>query len=362
MRYDDDYDYYETREERRARRNRGKKIRKRVMTVLLILVLILMGIIVWFAWMILRGQFFTDRTAEPAAEGSSFSFHYVGEITQPYGTTFGTSGEISVAQEIPAIYAEGIYSTNALMIRLSDQAVLLDIGADEQIYPASMTKMMTVLIALEELDNYDAAVTVTSAEIDPSYTAGAALAGFSPGETVSLRDLMYGAMLPSGAEACTALAKAVAGTEEAFVEMMNDKARELGMKNTHFVTTTGLHDPQHYSTCEDMAILLEAGLANSTFREILTTHTYTTSQTAEHPDGIRLTHSLFASLVNDKLLNDTVIEGGKTGYTGDAKHCLASLARSASGEEFILITAHADSSTENNPNISDAVTLYSQLP
>ena len=112
------------------------------------------------------------------------------------------------------------------MVRRSDGAVLLDKGSRERIYPASMTKILTAIVAIENLPNLDEQITVTAEQINPLYEEGASLAGFSAGETVTVRDLLYGVLLPSGAEACVAVAERVAGSEAAFVDLMNQKVQE----------------------------------------------------------------------------------------------------------------------------------------
>lgn len=144
------------------------------------------------------------------------------------------------------------------------------------------------------------------------------MAGFVPDETVTVRDLLYGAMLPSGAECCEALAQLVSGSEENFAALMNQKAAELGMKNTHFTNATGLTDTEHYSSAADMAKLLQAALHNTTFRTIFTTEHYTTNATAQHPEGVSLTSTLLGKLDGTELPTGTQIEGGKTGYTAAA--------------------------------------------
>ena len=101
------------------------------------------------------------------------------------------------------------------------------------------------------------------------------MAGFRPGETATVRDLLYGALLPSGAECCETLAREVSGSEEAFVELMNQKAAALGMASTHFCNPTGLHDPEHVSTVRDMARLLRTAMQNEMFRTIFATARYT---------------------------------------------------------------------------------------
>ena len=151
-----------------------------------------------------------------------------------------------------------LYSSSAVLVDVQSGTVLAEKAPDAKIYPASMTKVMTLLVAAENLPDLDATFTMTQAIIDPIYLAGASMAGFVDGETVSMRDLLYGAVVPSGAEATEALAQAVAGSEEAFVTMMNEKAAALGLTSTHFMNTSGLHDEDHDSTVREIALILQA--------------------------------------------------------------------------------------------------------
>lgn len=157
------------------------------------------------------------------------------------------------------------------------------------------------------------------------------------------------------------LAQLVSGSEENFAALMNQKAAELGMKNTHFTNATGLTDTEHYSSAADMAKLLQAALHNTTFRTIFTTEHYTTTATAQHPEGVSLTSTLLGKLDGTELPTGTRIEGGKTGYTAAAGLCLASLA-TVNGKEYILVTlaAPGDHGTEQY-NIRDAVHVYRKL-
>ena len=220
---------------------------------------------------------------------------------------------------------------------------------------------MTILLAIEAEQDLDKQVTLPEDIFPALQTEKASMAGFVPGETVTVRDLLYGAMLPSGAECCEALARLVSGSEESFVALMNQKAAELGMKNTHFTNPTGLTDAEHYSSAADMAKLLQAALQNTTFRMIFTTEHYTTTATAQHPEGVSLTSTLLGKLNGTELPAGAQIEGGKTGYTAAAGLCLASLA-TVNRKEYILVTlaAPGDHGTEQY-NIRDAVQVYRKL-
>ncbi|MCM3785859.1 serine hydrolase [Neobacillus mesonae] len=253
-----------------------------------------------------------------------------------------------------------LYSTNAKLVRLENNETLFAANAKEKVYPASLTKIMTTILAIEHLSDLQQ-TTVLDEQIFPPLTAsGAAMAGFSPGEQVKAVDLLYGTMLPSGAEAATALAVLVHGSEQKFVSKMNEKAAELGMQNTHFTNPTGLHNKKHYSTVDDLTTLLEYALQNEQFKKIFTTLQYNTSPTSIHPDGITL-YSTLSGHTEELTLAHGEIKGGKTGYTDPAGLCLASYAI-INGQEHILITTGADGNSYTEPyHLLDAVEIYRLL-
>lgn len=147
-------------------------------------------------------------------------------------------------------------SRHAILLDAQSGQVLAQKRADERTAPASLTKMMTILLAIETEPDLDKQVTLPEGIFPALQIEKASMAGFAPGETVTVRDLLYGAMLPSGAECCETLARLVSGSEDNFAALMNQKAAELGMKNTHFTNATGLTDTEHYSSAADMAKLL----------------------------------------------------------------------------------------------------------
>ena len=142
-------------------------------------------------------------------------------------------------------------------------------------------------------DDLDEKITLTDEMFSGLYEQDATQAGFQPGEEVRVIDLLYGAMLPSGAECCIALADTISGSEADFAELMNKKARKLGMENTHFCDSTGLHNPDHYSTVKDIAVLMKYCIKNDTFREIVETSRHSTGVTNIHPDGITYYSTMF---------------------------------------------------------------------
>ena len=236
----------------------------------------------------------------------------------------------------------GINSPYAVLMQVKGGKIIGNMKGDE--------KIMTVIVAIENLDDLDQEITLTQEMFQGLYEQDATQAGFQPGETVRAIDLLYGAMLPSGAECCIALADTVGGSRDGFVELMNKKAQRIGMNGTHFCDTTGLHDPDHYSTVRDIAVLLRYALRNDTFREIIESPRHSTGVTNIHPSGITYYSTMFKNLSDPSVTGGKIL-GGKTGYTSEAGLCLASFAE-VYDREYILVTAGAS---------EDAVTIYNRL-
>lgn len=249
-----------------------------------------------------------------------------------------------------------IDSTYAVLIDLTTNTVIAGKSANARMYPASMTKVMSLIVAYEAIEDLSDTFLMTSTIIDPVYRSGASLAGFSPNEPVTLLDLLYGMILPSGAEAAVALAQYVAGSEEAFVDLMNEKAKSMGLTGTHFTNCTGLHDGDHYSTAVEMALIMNYAMQYKDCAKILSTYQYTTAPTEKHPEGIQLESTMFSRMYGDEPEGVTV-QAGKTGYTNEGHHCLVSYATDdVTGEAYIFVTANAK---EKFSPIFDAIAVYS---
>lgn len=274
-------------------------------------------------------------------------------------TTEATEPPTEPPMEYPAADAdtfqinEEAVSSNVILIDLSEGRIVAEKDADTRIYPASLTKVMTLIVAVEALEDLSQTYTFSGELIDPLVMQNASRAGFLPGETVTMLDLLYGTVLPSGADATNALAEVVAGDEPAFATLMNQKAEAMGLKSTHFITCSGLHDAAHYSTVEDMALILEYALEMPLCREILSTYQYTTTATPQNPEGLLLESTMFARMYGDEVEGVQIL-GGKTGYTDEAGNCLASFA-ACNGKEYILVTAGADSRWQS---VFDAFRVY----
>lgn len=246
-------------------------------------------------------------------------------------------------------------SGSIIVINNSTKKVVAARDAKRRAYPASTTKIMTLLIAAENIKDFNKTFTMSYDITDPLYIAEATVAGFSAGESVNMTDLLYGTILPSGADASIALAITVAGSEEGFVALMNKKAEELGLRDTHFTNCTGLYDQNHYTTAEDLSVILAAAMENNLCRAILSTYQYTTAKTAQHPEGILLSSTLFSYMYGTEP-EGAVILGGKTGFVNESGYCIASFGRADSGNEYICVTLNGEGRW---PTFYDQIDLYS---
>lgn len=256
------------------------------------------------------------------------------------------------------IYSEAVISTHAILIDESTDTIVASKAAQERISPASMTKVLTVLVAAEQIteEDLDDTFTMTLEITDYSYVNDCSNVGFLDGEQVKVRDLFYGTILPSGGDAAVGLATYVAGSHEAFVELMNKKLEELGLAETaHFTNCVGLYDENHYCTVYDMAVIMKAAIQNDLCREVLAEKCYTTEPTTEHPEGITISN-WFLRRIEDKDTGGEVI-GAKTGFVAQSGNCAVSYSISADGTPYICVTAGSTSSWRC---IYDHVEIYTQ--
>lgn len=255
---------------------------------------------------------------------------------------------------------EDIKSRNAAVIDKDTNTVIMGKNPQDRINPASMTKVMTAIIGLENVKNLNRRVEITGDIINYCNTNGLSVSGFEEGDKPKVIDLIYGILLESGGESSIALAREVSYSEEGFIELMNKKAMEIGMVNTHFSNSTGITDSENYSTSQDIALLFDYALKNNKFKKIITTKEYS----AYGLKGIFTKHTVYNRLLqkrNDLNLNKDYIQGGKTGYTEEAGLCLVSFG-TVNGREYIVVTAGADGdSTTPQYNLLDSFKLYEEL-
>ncbi len=263
----------------------------------------------------------------------------------------------TASEETRQLGEEDITSSFAIFVDTKNDAILASRDAFSRMVPASMTKVLTALVAAEHIDNLDDTFTITIDITDYSFRNGCSNAGFDRDETVTVRDLLYGAVLPSGADASLGLAIYVAGSQEAFVELMNEKLRELGLsKTSHFTNCVGIYEENHYSTAYDMAVMMEAAIQNDVCREIFSSRTYTTSSTEQHPEGISLSN-WFVRRIEDKETNGILVYG-KTGYVDESGSCAVSFGTREGDRTYICVTANSGSKWWC---INDHAKLYQEL-
>lgn len=280
-----------------------------------------------------------------------------------------------------AAIGDELESTYAIVVDEQDGKVVAQKNAHERMYPASMTKVMTVLVAAEQAEQSALAdvdknasdadkeeainnklnelVTITKEATDYSYVHDCSTTGFLDGEQVPLRDVFNGTILPSGGESAYQLAVYTAGSMEAFVDMMNQKAADLGIsETTHFANPVGIYDDNNYSTAYDMAIIMQAAMSDDICKEVLSNHTYSTAVTEQHPESLNISN-LFLRRIEDHMTSGTVI-GAKTGFVNQSGNCAVSYEKAASGKTYICVTAGATSGWHCIYNHVDLYNAYAK--
>lgn len=378
--YQDDL-YEQKRREQRSRRiaemkrkKRQQELRRRLMLRLSPVVLVLVITIVIVTKVISAHKPSDDTVADDTATTLVAESHV--EDTADVSTDATISDEDTSQEEVyevtvPAVdhtiysaataastdnffEADSVNSTYGIVVDLSNDTILAQQNAYTRINPASMTKVLTVLVAAEHISNLDDTFTMTQEINNYIYSNDCSAVNWENDETITIRDLFYGTILPSGADAALGLAYYVAGSQEAFVDLMNEKLDELGLSSTaHFTNCIGLYDENHYCTMYDMAMIMEAAVHNEWCREVLSAHKYTTSSTPQHPDGIEISN-WFLRRIEDKDTHGEVV-CAKTGFVVQSGNCAVSYGTDTKGNGYIIVTGNAHSSWRC---IYDHVALY----
>ena len=243
------------------------------------------------------------------------------------------------------IKAIDTYSENAILYNLNDDKIIYEKNAYEKVKIASLTKIMTTIVALENIDDIKEQIVMPKEAFKD--LDGYVLSGIKMNDKITYEDLLYGIMLPSAADCANAIAIDLSGSIDKFVEQMNQKAEELGMKNTHFSNPVGI-DNDNYSTVYDISILLKYALKNKEFYKIFTTREYKTT-----------TNIILESTIIEKSqpynIDVSNILGSKTGFTDEAGNCLASIAK-INNIKYLFVTTKAN--INNSYHILDAVKIY----
>ena len=283
----------------------------------------------------------------PVRTGFAGTAFYDNTVKAEEGEGSDTEGESSTETEIdPTVQTndipgwpqgDAVESDAAICMDGNTGAVLYGKNIEKQEYPASITKIMTVLLALEN-GNLDDTVTFSENAVY-SIEYGSAHLGLTEGEELTLEQCLYGIMLASANEISNAVAEHIGGSVEKFADMMNQKAEELGCVNTHFVNPNGLHDDNHYTCAYDMALITQAAMKYDKFREIIHTQEYCYPETNLVKEK-RYFANHHGMLMDESRAYDGFI-GGKTGYTDEAWNTLVSTAE-RDGMLLISVVLHAN--------------------
>ena len=254
-----------------------------------------------------------------------------------------TNGVTAKSVSLDDVDPSQLYSQYAVLIDMKSGEALFSKKADTRCYPASLTKIMTAIVAIEESDGIDKTCSLSDVPFEKLHKENASMAGYRRNDKTTLEDLLYGCLLSSGADASIGIAQNISGSENKFVKLMNEKAKDLKLNDTHFENTIGLHHKNHYTTAEDMAKLLKYALKNPAFTEI-----FTDQSKNIRTSGREFTvHSTFFENYINKA-GDFEVIGAKTGTTSDAGQCLASCVKK-DNSEYILITMGAPIGSSSQP-------------
>ena len=266
------------------------------------------------------------------------------DSTDTTDKTVVTTADSDPTVTAAAANAPALDATAALLVSPESDMVLYEKNADEKRYPASTTKIMTALLTLENVSDLSAVVTAEASDFE-NVTADSSNAGIKLGEQVTVKDLLYALMLPSANEAAYMLARHVSGSWEQFVDMMNERAAELGCTGTHFCNPCGLHEDDHYTTAHDLYRIAKQAMKDATFRDIVSTVQHRMAKTNLHEERIILTTNqlIFSSFQPWSYANCL---GIKTGHTSQAGNCFVGYAEYGDAKLFSVVLGCSSSSKE----------------
>ena len=244
----------------------------------------------------------------------------------------------------------------ALLLSLDTGEILYSQNADDKVYPASLTKMLTAVVVLENTADLDTEIiTYTSAANNEILGTGSVVVGLKIGETIKAKDALYGLLVTSGGDVAYAIAHHYGGNTEGFVKMMNDKAAEIGMINSHFGNPVGLHDEETYTTGTDISILARYALQYDIFKEITSTDKYTLpASNMSGPRNFTTTNHLINPNTNYFYKYAT---GIKTGFTDEAGRCVVSTA-SYGGYNYLCVIMGCQNKNGRRNEFLDSANLY----
>lgn len=279
-------------------------------------------------------------------------FYLIGTALHGLGFSINVKN-INVFKNEPKEFDFTVHSDGYMLVDISDNKVLYAHNTSKQIYPASLTKILTLDAVLHLEQDLTKTSYVADRQVEALIKEDASLAYIQRDYNYSLQDLLYALILPSGADAAIALENYFISKGIDLVEKMNELASELGCKNSHFTNTTGLHDDSLYTSIDDLYLIVMDTLKNETGRKILTSLNHTLEDGTYVSTGIRLLN------FND---NDTIVLGGKTGYTDEAGQNIITLYRNK-GKSYALffINAYGRYSHDEYWHYEDCLTVFEHL-
>ncbi len=297
-----------------------------------------------------------DNTENDDSNTSASPFYT--NITNFY-PTYLDEGLVSLANA-------GLNSPHAALVDVSANKIIASSKSDKNniIYPASLTKVMTLIVVFENLTSQNQLkekITLDAEIVDKMVAEQSSGYGFRAGDVLTVEELIYSVILYSDGIACVTLADYIAGGETAFVKLMNDKATEMGLQNTLFQNSTGLHHKYHYSTCQDIAAIMMYAMKNPHCANVMTAQSFTLGSHFRPDSGS--TYTLYNQALHKSKFtqpNKVTVTAAKTGYTGSTEddesgYCFVSYGKTKDGKAYILVTAGADTVALRN---QDTVTIY----
>ncbi|MCD8016148.1 MAG: serine hydrolase [Lachnospiraceae bacterium] len=282
----------------------------------------------------------------------------VGTILDGFESEDGFASELCVVTGDTNTSAVSLESYSAALFDLNNQETLYALDVFTKRSPASITKVMTALVTLK-YGNLDDQVTVTSTALD--IEEGSSVADLKVGDVLSLRQLLYGMMVVSGNDAAMVIAEHVAGSVDAFVELMNEEAEAIGATGTHFTNPHGLTDSDHYTTVYDIYLIFNEAMKDDTFLDIINRKNFYAEYTDADGNAVAVTwDSTNEYFTGDATApDDVIVYGGKTGTTDDAGACLALLAKDLYGNPYVAIILHSESKETLYPEMNELLSLIS---
>jgi D-alanyl-D-alanine carboxypeptidase (penicillin-binding protein 5/6) len=330
--------------------------------LILILAVLAVALVLSLVLLISGREIYFDFPSKPSTEESGGG---VAAEKGDFPYADGVSGNVLLpwADRASIIQDAEIDASHAALADLATGQIIASRKADEIIYPASMTKVMTLIVVVENLPNEDCLkdeITVSKDIYEQMKAAGSSGIGMVAGEKLTVEAMLYALMLKSDGIAACELARYVAGSVEDFVELMNQKAEKMGLSNTHFENPTGLFHQNHRSTAREIASIMAYAMKMKLCRKILLTQSYVAPCVGA--DGKKFNYNLYHNLtvtqferipVNQP--NTVKVAAGKTGFTDESLYCLVTYAESSDGHGYVCVTAKGASYATC---IADYITIY----